>query len=76
MEQTELVEWQREIMRRLAAVSLTDVKVNQAVVRAALEKFLKALDRPVLPIRWAKDGREAEALVSLAGVYGSRRCES
>jgi hypothetical protein len=68
MEQTELLERQREIMRRLAAVSLSDVKVNQAVVADALEKFLKALKRPVVPIRWAKDGREALALVSRAGV--------
>jgi hypothetical protein len=66
MEKTELLEKHREIMRRLAGVSLTDVTVNQAVVADAIEKFLKALNRPVVPIRWARDSREAAALVARA----------
>ncbi|MDX6501568.1 MAG: hypothetical protein QOG23_4828 [Blastocatellia bacterium] len=68
MEQRELAGWHREIMRRLVAVSLTDVKVNHPVVAGALEKVFKALNRPVLPIRWAKDGQDAQALIARAGV--------
>jgi hypothetical protein len=71
MQATELLKQQRDIMRRLAAVSLNDVKVDRAVVAGALEKFLRALKRPVLPIRWARDGQEAHALVARAEVISA-----
>jgi len=63
MDNTDLLEKHREIMRRLTDVSLTDVKIDESVVAGAIEKFLTALNRPVVPIRWARDCREAAALV-------------
>jgi hypothetical protein len=61
-----LLQQQREITRRLSAVSLTEVTVNQTVVAEALEKFLTALHRPVLPIRWARDSRDVHAILKQA----------
>jgi hypothetical protein len=66
MDKIELLEKHREIMRRLTNVSLTDVAINQSVVADAIAKSLKALHRPVVPIRWARDWREAAALVASA----------
>lgn len=66
MDKIELIEKHREIIQRLSAVSLTDVTVDQAIVATALEKFLKALNRPVVPVRWARDGRDAAGLVGRA----------
>jgi hypothetical protein len=63
MDQIEILERQREIMRRLSGVNLAEVTVNQSVVADAIETFLKALNRPVVPIMWARDSREAAALV-------------
>jgi len=62
----ELLQQQREITRRLAAVSFTEVTINQIVVAEVLERFLKALHRPVLPIRWARDSRHARAILTQA----------
>jgi hypothetical protein len=62
----ELLQQQREITRRLSAVRLTEVTVNQTVVAEALEEFLKDLKRPVLRIRWARDSRDAHAMVTQA----------
>lgn len=67
MRHTDLYQQQREIIRRLSAISLTDTTINHAVVADALEKFLRAIKRPVLPVKWAKDGRDACSLVAQAG---------
>jgi hypothetical protein len=61
-----LLQQQREITRRLSAVSLTEVTINQTVVAEALEKFLNSIHRQALPIRWARDSRDAHAILTQA----------
>ena len=66
MNKIELRERHREIMNRLSGVSLTDVTIDQSIVAGAIEKFLIALNRPLVPVKWARDCREAAALVACA----------
>jgi len=64
MEEKDFQKRQREIVRRLSSVDLSDGTIDEAVVAGALEEFFNACDCPALPITWARDARHAHELAA------------
>ena len=64
MSQVDLEQLEQDILRRLSAVDLTSVSVNQAVIESALEKFLGVLKLSPRPFTWAKNGDHAQTLAA------------
>src|SRR6267142_4584880 len=64
MSQTDLEQLEEDILRRLSAVDLTSVSINQPIIAFALEKYLEVLQLAPRPITWASDGDHAQALAA------------
>ena len=64
MSQADLEQLEQDILRRLSAVDLTSVSVNQAVIESALKKFLGVLKLSPRPLTWAKNGDHAQTLAA------------
>jgi hypothetical protein len=73
MEAKQLQARRREIVRRLSAVNLSEVRVDEPVIAAALGRLLRALDRPAMPIRWARDAQQAHALAARPSETSAKR---
>jgi hypothetical protein len=61
----------REVVSRLSAVELTDVRVDRARVEDALGEFLRRLGLPPRPVRWA--GGPHDAMSQYGSLKGSKR---
>jgi len=64
MSQIDLEQLEEDILRRLSAVDLTTVSINQPVIAFALEKYLEALQLAPRPIIRARDGDHAQTLAA------------
>jgi hypothetical protein len=58
----DLKELQTEIWQRLSAVDLTSSAVSHDVIEPVLTEFVNALGLSARPIKWAKDGDDAQTL--------------
>jgi hypothetical protein len=64
MSQFDLEQLEQDLHRRLSAVDLTSVSINQSVIESALEKYLGVLQLSPRPIILAKNGDHAQTLAT------------
>jgi len=66
MAEVNLHELEAEILRRLKAIDVSSVALDESAIAVVLEEYLGSLGLDPRPIRWAKDGLDAMSLLARA----------